>query len=302
MSHARIAILLSVYNGERYLSEQIESILRQSFRDFTLYIRDDGSSDGSVEIIRSYSEKDSRIRFIEDGQKLGYPACFHALTNRDLPEDYIMFSDQDDIWLEDKIAFMLEKMAPYDNEIAAYYAGYTICDASCNPTGHSPSRSGPFTLRNTLFEVCGLEFTMAINKNALRFLQQHMPRSSNSRGTWMSPMYAAFGHIIYDNRYVALYRRHDTAVTSDNMSFFGLWLWRLRHFFGGGFSSYRSMLTDFYNVFGSLCTESDRRFLRTFASKHYFPAVLKKVFYPGRLRSRWADELGLRAAFLLGKL
>ncbi len=302
MSHARVAILLSVYNGENYLAEQLESILHQSFQDFTLYIRDDGSSDSSADIIRHYSRQDSRIFFIEDGKKLGYPSCFHTLTNRDLPEDYIMFSDQDDIWLEDKIAFMLEKLSPHDHEIAAYYAGYIICDGSGSPTGRSPERHCEFTLRNTLFEVCGLEFTMAINRNALHFLQQHMPRTSNSRGTWMSPMYAAFGHIIYDNRYVAMYRRHESAVTSDNMTFFGLWLWRLRHFFGGGFASYQAMLQDFRNVFEPLCTDADRKLLNTFASRKYFPAVIKKVLYPGRLRSRWTDELGLRAAFLLGKL
>ena len=302
MSHARVAILLSVYNGEKYLAEQIESILHQSFRDFAFYIRDDGSSDSSVQIIRDYCARDPRILFIEDGKNLGYPACFHALTNRDLPEDYIMFCDQDDIWLENKIDCMLEKLSPFDQEIAAYYAGYIICDGNGIPTGRSPERNCGFTLRNTLFEVCGLEFTMAINRNALHFLQQHMPRTSNSRGTWMSPMYAAFGHIIYDNRYVAKYRRHESAVTSDNMTFFGLWLWRLRHFFGGGFTSYQSMLQDFRNVFEPLCTESDQKFLQTFASRHYFPSVIKKVFYPGRLRSRWTDELGLRAAFLLGRL
>ena len=299
---ARVAILLSVFNGEKYLSEQIESVLNQSFRDFSFYIRDDGSSDRSVSIIQHYAETDSRIIFIQDGLSLGYPACFHTLTNRDLKEDFIMFCDQDDIWLADKIAFMLEKLAPYEQETAAYYAGYTICDNSGNVTGHSPARTEEFTLRNTLFEVCGLEFTMAITRNALHFLQEHMPQASNSRGTWMSPMYAAFGRIVYDNRYVAMYRRHESAVTSDNLSFFGLWMWRLRHFFGGGFSSYRSMLMDFRNVFEPLCSRTDRRFLQIFASRHYFPAVVLKVFYPGRLRSRWTDELGLRMAFLLGRL
>ena len=63
---SRIAILMATYNGECYLNYQIESIMGQSFEDWTLYIRDDGSSDSTVEIVREYCKKDSRIMLVDD--------------------------------------------------------------------------------------------------------------------------------------------------------------------------------------------------------------------------------------------
>lgn len=62
----RIAILMATYNRERYLNYYIESIMRQSFEDWTLYIRDDGSSGSTVEIVREYCKKDSRIMLVDD--------------------------------------------------------------------------------------------------------------------------------------------------------------------------------------------------------------------------------------------
>ena len=157
-------------------------------------------------------------------------------------------------------------------------------------------------MENTMFEVCGLEFTMAINQKALQFLQEHWPPKTHARGTWMSPVFAAFGTIQFDDRAVALYRRHETAVTSDNMSFFGLWRWRIRQLIQGEFSFYSGLLEDFETMFSEKLPREEQRFLHLFASKKGLSARIRKACYPKRLRSRWSDELGLRAAFLFGKL
>ena len=77
-----VNILLSTYNGEKYLAEQIESILNQTFKGWTLLIRDDGSSDGTSEIIKGYESKDDRIKFINKNkiENIGIHKSFKSLV------------------------------------------------------------------------------------------------------------------------------------------------------------------------------------------------------------------------------
>lgn len=99
-----IEILMATYNGEKFISHQIESILGQSFDNWQLLIRDDGSLDGTLDIIYGYINKyPEKIKIIKDSLKnLGPAKSFEQLLNHSTAE-YVMFSDQDDIWLPQKI-------------------------------------------------------------------------------------------------------------------------------------------------------------------------------------------------------
>ena len=115
-----VEILLSTYNGERFIEEQVNSILNQSYKDWHLTIRDDGSTDATVALLNkiasSYSDK---ISVIDDKNNLGCKKSFETLlTNADA--EYYMFCDQDDVWLEDKIQHAvetLEKAVGKDSDI-----------------------------------------------------------------------------------------------------------------------------------------------------------------------------------------
>ena len=303
MANPRVVVLLSSYNGAKYVEAQIKSILCQTHTNLELLIRDDGSTDDTIEIIERLAETDSRITFIHGDMNLGYPKCFYALTDMAPDADYYFFSDQDDVWFEDKIeraVDMLSSVSP--DRPAAYYGGYTICDSELNPVKDAHPMSKKITLKDTLFEVCGLEFTMAVNRNALILLNNNMPSFSTGRGTWMSMLYSVYADIICDNRPCAYYRRHESTVTASNQSFFGLLAWRIKYLFGGGFKDFHEIIRDFYLTMGEKLDAGNRRMLKLFANKHYFPAVIPKVFYPKRLRSKLLDELALRFAFLIGRI
>ena len=100
----KINIVMSTYNGEQFLAEQIDSIQQQTFKDWQLLIRDDGSSDQTPEIIKSFVAQDPRIVFINehDRENFGVIKNFFTLIKHD-KADYYFFSDQDDVWLEDKL-------------------------------------------------------------------------------------------------------------------------------------------------------------------------------------------------------
>lgn len=110
----KVNILMSTYNGQRFLSEQICSIQEQTYRDWTLLIRDDGSSDQTREIIREFVRQDSRIQFIDadTNDNLGVIKSFHRLVHYDVA-DYYFFSDQDDVWLPNKLEVSLKKAQTY---------------------------------------------------------------------------------------------------------------------------------------------------------------------------------------------
>ena len=109
MNKKKIVVLLSTYNGENYLKEQIDSILNQkSSHHIDLMVRDDGSSDGTIEILKSYEEEyPGRIK-VHFKENVGYIKSYFELIREAEGYDYYALSDQDDIWLEDKMETAIE--------------------------------------------------------------------------------------------------------------------------------------------------------------------------------------------------
>ncbi|MGX7199738.1 glycosyltransferase [Enterococcus nangangensis] len=299
----KVAVLMSTYNGEKYLEEQLKSILNQSYPKVKIYIRDDGSTDGTINILKKYAQNNSNIR-VELGENVGYPKCFYKLTNKLFDEDYFMFSDQDDQWLPDKIERAVRFLSNEEYSGAlCYYSSYNICDKNLKFIRKSMDRKSDFTLENTIYEVCGLEFTMAMNKSAMELLKKNQPKKSKARGTWMSMLFASQGKILYDNFATANYRRHESTVTSNNMGKFGMLLWRAKTFLLSDSSlKYKELLDEFQAITENQLTIKEKRLLAIFCDRSFFGGALKKTFYPHRLRSNFLDEIQLRTLFLLKRL
>ncbi len=105
----KVDILLATYNGEKYLKEQMDSILNQTHSDFRLIISDDCSIDKTKEILEEYAKKDDRIVLFNQEKNLGVTGNFEFLLSK-VTSDYFMFSDQDDIWKKDKIEKCIAKI------------------------------------------------------------------------------------------------------------------------------------------------------------------------------------------------
>lgn len=110
MIEDKIDILMATYNGEKYIVEQIDSIINQTYKNWNLLIRDDNSTDRTLEIIKNYQKKDDRIRILDNNKvNLGIVKNFEKLLKISESE-LIMFSDQDDIWKKGKIKTYLKKL------------------------------------------------------------------------------------------------------------------------------------------------------------------------------------------------
>lgn len=111
-----IYILLSTYNGERFLREQLDSILAQTYTDWRLYARDDGSTDGTCSILKDYAEQDGRIVVIKDDKRFGAKCSFVYLLEQFGEADYFAFADQDDVWDSDKLEVCLNSMQKQEKQ------------------------------------------------------------------------------------------------------------------------------------------------------------------------------------------
>lgn len=122
----KVAVLLSTYNGSKYIKEQIDSILSQEGVNIDIYIRDDGSTDETVNIIYEY--KSNNI-FLTEGKNIGVGNSFMELLYS-VPEiyDYYAFADQDDIWSEKKIRIAIEVLQK--NKKHLYASNQELIDKS----------------------------------------------------------------------------------------------------------------------------------------------------------------------------
>ncbi|WP_195438755.1 glycosyltransferase family 2 protein [Parabacteroides goldsteinii] len=214
----KIEILMPVYNGEKYLAEQIDSILTQTYSNWILRIRNDGSKDNSQSIIDKYcSEYPSKI-ICDNTVKgnIGLIQSLNILLNS-VTEDYIMFSDQDDIWLENKIEDSLNEMQRLEkNHICKpvmICTDVTCVDENCKIIAQSFFESQRFIkgiIGNkikmlALNEVQGC--TIMINKHSLQHISP-LPNCMKIHDMWIATIIAHYGCVSYLYKQTMLYRQH----------------------------------------------------------------------------------------------
>lgn len=211
-----VAVLMSTYNGGAYLKEQIDSILAQTYSDFVLYIRDDGSTDNTKKVIEEYS--DSRIRF-EQGENLGPAGSFFALLNRALDAEYIFFSDQDDVWYSDKLEKMLDEIKKYEKVPTMVFSDFAMIDSLGNITAQSYAdyaslqvTSGKVSANKIIAQPYVFGCASVINR-ALADMVLTPPVGIEMHDCWISLVAASAGNLIYMPCQTISHRFHSNNAT-----------------------------------------------------------------------------------------
>lgn len=213
-----IAILMAVYNGEKYLSEQIDSILAQSESDWQLFINDDCSSDSSYDIAVKYAkEHPERIIVSRNGSPSG-SACanFMGMLGR-TDAEYAMFCDQDDVWLPDKIELTLRKMKElektYGNAPLLVHTELAVADRELNITAPSFTRFQGLkprynSLNRLLCQNNVTGCTVMINRALIKLVRNAPADKMLMHDWWLALAAAAFGHIGFVDKPTIKYRQH----------------------------------------------------------------------------------------------
>lgn len=212
----KVNIVLSTYNGAQFLSEQIESIQNQTFSDWHLLIRDDGSTDTTPQIIESYAQLDKRITFINahDRENFGVIKNFFTLVNYE-SADYYFFSDQDDVWLPDKMATMLDEADKYDQQTPLMvYMDLSVVDQNLNVTHPSMIRSQSHHANTTLLpELTENTVTGGVAMMNHALAEKWLDTNDIIMHDWyLALLAAATGKLVYIDKPGELYRQHDHNV------------------------------------------------------------------------------------------
>lgn len=214
----KIAILMATYNGEKYLSDQIDSILKQSFTDWTLYIHDDGSTDNTLKIIKKYVEAyPEKIVLIQGSPTGGAKFNFFSLMKK-ITAEYIMFSDQDDWWLPDKINKTLKKCIALEHKNTArpvaVFTDLKVVDEKLKLINGRMSRYQKLEMKNTTFNKLMIQnvvtgCTMMINRECRnKAIECQDPSKVIMHDWWCALIASYFGKIGYVDESLILYRQH----------------------------------------------------------------------------------------------
>ena len=214
LSDAPVAILLSLYNGGTYLSEQLASLEGQTHTNWVLYWRDDGSTDGTLSLMQHFSQKMGHRCIMvtpRNGQHLGVTASYSHLLAAVPPDMPVAFCDQDDVWLPDKLARGLKALATLPStQPGLYCARQTLTDRNLTPVGLSPPLPQATSFLAALTQNIATGCTIMLSPAACALLKKAMPASSHILHDWWAYLLVAGagGNILTDNRPVLLYRQH----------------------------------------------------------------------------------------------
>lgn len=209
MTNVSVVVLLSTYNGEKYLRELLNSLLLQTLQNIQIIVRDDGSTDQTVNILKQYAAQHVRLTLIE-GVNIGVVKSFMALLRSclPLPQQYYAFCDQDDVWHPDKLANglkHLEAVSTPDN--ALYCSRFAITDPQLKPIAVSaiPQFIG---FENALVENVALGCTQVFGESIKQLILKANPEHMMMHDWWAYLVASAFGTVIYDPQPSIDYRQH----------------------------------------------------------------------------------------------
>lgn len=224
MKMARCAILLSTYNGERFLQQQLMSLEQQTYKDWDLIVRDDGSKDGTRNILQKFVRTSShKVAFIDDSLNLGASKSFLNLLERAEEGDYasVFFCDQDDVWkpfkLEQSIKKMNELEAENDLEPILIHTDLEIVDQNLNriyPSMWQANNTDPRNNQpnNYLVENNVTGCTIALNRAAIRkitAISRSVQKDKIVMHDWWSALIVSiFGKVAFIDKSTICYRQH----------------------------------------------------------------------------------------------
>jgi glycosyltransferase involved in cell wall biosynthesis len=292
----RVNIILAAYNGEKYIGEQIESILKSTFLNWRLWIFDDGSTDKTGSIVSEYSKKWPDIRYNRNAENKGVTRNFldgvrsvsnyldkssnvtdneaskHEITNF---QDYFMFCDQDDVWMPEKIEKTLKQMKKVENKygkdsIAAVFTDARVVDENLKTITSSFFKTSKLDTRkkdlaHILMENKLIGCTVMINRKLTEKLGT-LPSQARYHDWWIALIAASFGHISFLSEATMLYRQHSSNVVG-NQSYSSYVKSRISSLHKQKEVLHKTILQaeEFYQIFHTVLPEKQKKQVYLFA-------------------------------------
>ena len=292
-----LAILMCTYNGENFLEEQLDSIENQDYKNWTLYVNDDGSKDTTLDILKRYQKKWGVKRLhIRRGPQKGFSQNFlQIICDKKINADLYFLSDQDDVWMPHKLSHTLQKLAKLDLLKPTLYCArttYVSSDAK-KILGESDLFLRPPSFRNAIVQSLAGGNTMAFNNALKKIASQFKEAEIVSHDWWLYIVNElSGGKTLYDTESTILYRQHSRSLIGANTGFLAK-LRRLRMLIMGVYRDYNSKHLDTFNQINLTSTKANIKLIDDFFIKRD-KAMLERL--------RMIGDLGLYRQTLDGQI
>lgn len=286
----KVNILMSTYNGEKFVAEQIESIQKQTFTDWQLLIRDDGSTDRTCQIADSFISKDSRIRLIK-AENVGVIESFHQLLKME-SADFYFFADQDDYWLPQKLEIILAEASKHDNsQPIMYYTDLKVTDKNLTVMSESMIRSQSDHANTQLVQEL-TENTVTGGASMINHALAQLWQTTSDvimHDWYLAVLASALGELVYIDQPTHLYRQHDANVLGARTLSKRIKRWIHP---SAWFAKYWWLITSSQKQAKKLLTENEN--LLTEKNRQLISAYVSILDQPKAKRRQLLDEYNLR--------
>lgn len=298
----RILVLMSTYNGEAYLREQIDSILFQS-ETADILIRDDGSSDQTISILEAYEKQYPQITVIH-GKNVGVVRSFFELLHHAQGYEYYAFGDQDDIWMEDKLAYAIKALDQMDASKPALYASCSLLvDNDGKALGTTQKCLRELSFYNVLIQNIMPGHAQVFNQAMADFVNRHPVDVSHVvvHDFWLALLAISFGQVSFDNEPHTYYRQHTTNEIGYGHGAFGWLTERLRRVMKAKAKEITRQDQEFYDHFArSLTSDQLYELTNLLKSQRNFFTRLNYLCHAKVYRQKKTETMLFYILYLLG--
>ena len=301
-----VLVLMSTYNGEAYLRKQLDSILHQNKVSVFLMVRDDGSSDHTCEILAEYAEKYPNMDW-QTSENVGFVRSFSILAEQALsfpkPIDYYAFSDQDDIWMPNKLKTACRYLEGYSQKTPLLFSSNSLfVDDNMSVLGTFHSETPHYTKQNVMIYPTEQGCSMVFNKRALELYDANPPVNA-WHDRWMCLICNFLGKSVYCQSPLFYYRIHGGNMIGKKQKFWDRIVDDVKFFFTSDAKN-SQMVEEFYQAYQSRLSDEDRDILNVFL--HYKDSIRNKwkiVMSPEYQRaSNWQERIRKAILLLFNKI
>lgn len=299
----KIQILLSTYNGETYLREQLDSYLKLEGAEKTrVLIRDDGSTDHTPEILREYALKYGFEVIIGDNVGVN-ESMFWLFTHCDLSCDYYALSDQDDVWMREKLKTAVSYLRNFDDSKPTMFASCSeIVDKELNFMGSSTIPTKGISFYNAMVQNVTPGHTQVFNKAMMLEVIEKGVSEVHVIDWWLYLVATGIGEIAFDREYTVKHRQHGNNAVGYDLYFWKKFVTRLKKVRADKGNGISLQLRAFYNRYGQVLIEEQKREVeRYFSSQRNLFQRICYVATCRTFRQTWFETIVFKLLYVLGK-
>jgi glycosyltransferase involved in cell wall biosynthesis len=306
-TNPKVVILLATRNGAEFLQEQLDSYRSQTYANWELLVSDDGSTDETIKIVNDFAKSIAHLVVVRHGPKQGFWQNFVSLVRSDdIDGDLFAYSDQDDIWFDEKLARAVNWFETLrDERPALYFTRTELMGTDGTVVGYSPLFSRPPSFQNALVQNIGGGNTMVFNRSArLALRATPVDAALVSHDWWSYQVVTGIGGTAYYDPWPSLrYRQHGLNLVGANIGLRAR-LVRSSAFMSGRFVTWNDVNLKMLGRMRNLLTPHNALVLDRYAKARLvaWPLRLWLVWRSGVYRQSFIENLALFIGALFGRL